>query len=823
MSALDDFNLDDMFAEGGDALFGFDQDLMGGMDAIVDQERKGGSNGNAPAPAAAAPPTMPSGPSNKRTGPRTKRSNPMVPEEEPTKKGRNKRKSKAAALALDDDVELLEDGPRKKRKAAIKSKGGKAELDIGGKSKKKKGAAQTKQSKAGFVPSVPAVGQFGARATSSKFKKPKKKGAPVVEDPVPPTMTNLQNVSASVVTKQLPKQEPTFCGLQPSKIMFYPFMESVPPEPNLKNKKLYPGFDKIASTFTNSMVKPLEKLEEDEFTQGLNMESPVFALISETFEAISDKERQNFNEEKKQTLLKTVPHLRKYISKFDRQKVIADVYALLGLLGRQYNFLQTSLDNMQAWCQTEFTPQDYKATYEADEQSRASKYQRWKKPVVKVNVTCPGQREPGPLIAILPQSVVIVKTPTAPELTHVTTAPTAAISAPGSVVSVAPSTGSTSTKKKSKSKPSFTTSTPPVPAAPKTYVECTPQERRSMIAERVTEIASELQEKYRQEQLKQDSGCKKAFTVTEDETLNTQQMWDFAEKQGFHKVPSSSLLSMESLHIRPNKVLLSDPSKIRGWQKRQQQHPQQQYLHPQHLQQQIELGRVPLPAHAGEDVSPPVPGPETEPSKENIEKERQGDDDEQIRISSNSLFDRLQSLLVEEDDDENDVSEGEADSDSDDDSSRKGDDESLGFLDEADEDQDITDPMQAPNLPVVDLSSLSLEERTFIHLSKIGLIGSSLYPKARLTLSSAEEHSDEHDFCNVIGSMTEDLSEITAKNNARVQFLESAVIRMDLPNAKQLEDQQNSLITKCQNLIKRNKEKAKKNSSKKKDDLNLPW
>ncbi|KAL3940752.1 MAG: hypothetical protein SGBAC_004759 [Bacillariaceae sp.] len=810
-----------MFAEGGDALFGFDQDLMGGMDDIVDKERQGGNKGNAAAPAKAPAPGKASGPGAKRAGPRTKRRNPMVPEEEQTTKGRNKRKSKLSALALDEDIELLEDGPRKKRKATLKKQGGKGEIDVGGKSKKKKGAAtQAKQSKAGFVHSVPAVGQFGARATSSKFKKPKKKGTgitPAGDDPTMPPMTTLTNFSSSaVVSRPLPKQEQTFCGLQPSKIMFYPFMESVPPEPNLKNKKVYPGFEKISSTFTNSMVKPLETVEEDEFSQSLNMESPVFALISETFAAISDKERQNFNDEKKEALLKTIPHMRKYISKYDRQKVVADVYALLGLLGRQYSFLQTSLDNMQAWCQTEFSPQDYKATYEKCERNKATKHQRWKKPIIKVNVTCPGFRGQGPLTAILPQSVVIVHTSVVPEPTAAAAAPAAASGPGAGGANAAAASSSSSTKKKNKTKPSATTNTPPVPAAPKTYAQCSPQQRRSMIAERVTEIASELQEKHRQEQLKQDSGAKKPFTVTEDETLSTQRMWDFIEIKKFHKIPSSSLLSMESLHIRPNKVVLSDPAKIRGCQQRQQQH-----LHPQHLQQQVEIERVTLPQNTVQGVVPPVPGPETDASKD-MKKKQQSEDDGKMTISSNSLFDRLQSLLVEEDDDENDIAGDEMDSDSDD-SSHEGDDESLGFLDESDEDEDITDPMQAPNLPVIDLSSLSLEERTFIHLSKTGLMGSSLYPKAHLVLSSAEENSDDHDFCNVIGSMTEDLSEITARNNARVQFLESAVISMDLPNAKQLEDQQNSLITKCQNLIKRSKEKAKKNSSKKKDDLNLPW
>ena len=104
MSSLDAFNLDDMFAEGGDALFGFDQDLMGGMDDIVDQERQGGNNGNAAAAAPAPPPAMPSVPASKRSGPRTKKSNPMIPEEDSAKKGRGKRKAKAPQLSLDEDI-----------------------------------------------------------------------------------------------------------------------------------------------------------------------------------------------------------------------------------------------------------------------------------------------------------------------------------------------------------------------------------------------------------------------------------------------------------------------------------------------------------------------------------------------------------------------------------------------------------------------------------------------------------------------------------------------------------------------------------------------
>jgi hypothetical protein len=196
-------------------------------------------------------------------------------------------------------------------------------------------------------------------------------------------------------------------------------------------------------------------------------------------------------------------------------------------------------------------------------------------------------------------------------------------------------------------------------------------------------------------------------------------------------------------------------------------------------------------------------------------------------ISSGSLYDRLQSLLVVEDclDDNGrtrDDDDDESDSDSDDDTS-------LGFLDD-DSDDENDDLQRNHTRKMADLSQLSTEERTFLHLSSAGLIKQSLFPMVELVLEDDNlEGAMEDDIVNVIGNMSADLSTLTARNNARIGFLESALDPMEVAYRKQLEEEQASVIARCQSLLKRSKEKAKKSNknrssvSSTKDDLNLPW
>ena len=57
----------------------------------------------------------------------------------------------------------------------------------------------------------------------------------------------------------------------------------------------------------------------------------------------------------------------------------------------------------------------------------------------------------------------------------------------------------------------------------------------------------------------------------------------------------------------------------------------------------------------------------------------------------------------------------------------------------------------------------------------------------------------------------------------RISFIERLTSDADVYYNKQVEEEQTVLIAKCQNLMKRTKEKAKKAKQKKDENLNLPW
>lgn len=736
---LDDLDLDGMFNETGDMLFeGFDMELEG-MGDIVDTEKN----------------TMAPSPPKRRKGPNTKRTNPMadlprtnVPVDDgPPKRRKTKRKSKAPAAYGDDDDEYFDDAisnqPKSKRRKAATGKSAPAATNK--KSKKKDATAPAV---------VAAAGQFGGRqkrangttGTGTKVKRKLKKGEM-------PSDASLLASQGSPYLKP-PKPEPTFGGLNKSKTMFYPFMESVPPQPNLKKKTLYPSLDKVFSTFQNTMLKSQDAIlgpEDEVFSQGLTVDSPIFKLLCETFQSISEKERNAFTIEKQAALLRSIPYLRKFIHQYNREKVVTDVYAMLGLLTRQYNFLKVNLDNMHSWCQTEFTPADYKATYTPPKPKNLPT--RWKTPFVKIKVVCSGFKEPkgSSLLALLPLSAI------------------------SSTVSDSDGLGSSkgSKKKKSGSKSTSLTSLTAlqIPSVPKSYAECPPQERRQRILERLSQLASDMQDIYRKQQLHKEfsTNKKQPFDAPKEDHLATNKMWEFLDAKGFYKVPVTGSLHMVTPEIDSKRNIFSSvPTIIRG-------------------------------SYEAKDT-----------------------------ISSTSLFDRLQSLLVEETDDDDEEEEkengvGNSEEEEDDDDSSDDEDESLGFLDEEEEDSDVTDPMQAKNLPVIDMSQLSLEERTFIQLSRAGLVKPSLYSNVEFVPSGSDEGTEENDLNTVIEKMTQDLSKVTATNNARVAYLESTMTKLGLPRAKQVAEEQAAIIAKCQNLLRRNKEKAKKSSKQKKDELNLPW
>jgi hypothetical protein len=195
------------------------------------------------------------------------------------------------------------------------------------------------------------------------------------------------------------------------------------------------------------------------------------------------------------------------------------------------------------------------------------------------------------------------------------------------------------------------------------------------------------------------------------------------------------------------------------------------------------------------------------------------------QVADESLVDRLQSLLVEEETEDNNGDDG--------DESDKDDDDDL-YLDGSD---------SYPASQLADLSSLSLDERLFLHVRSVGLAESLILPEStslRETTSHPTDNGfrrDERikslptvvdDLDETIGAMTTDLDKLAGLNNLRADFLESVASSnfLSADECKRKADEEASAITRFQNLLKKTKETKVKNGKPKalKNDANaLPW
>lgn len=807
--ALDDLDLDGMFADDGDMLFeGLDIGLDDGMGDMISNVKPSDLS---PVP---EPPAPSPAPKTKRPGgPRTKRTNPMLEKantvkEEPAttstsnKRRKTKRKSKApAAFGEDEDESVEEQQPlKKKRKSSTKTKKTADIVVATTKTKRKKKsegiAASTLKSSSGIgttgvakipstkesilPPSVAASGQFGGRLKKAGTTKVKRKLKKSSADGSSESMA-----TAPPVLLKPPRPEPTFGGLQPSKNLFYPFLESVPAESTMLKRKTYPIMDRISSTLTSQLLSYAPKLQ-DMHSLGVTDESAIFKLMLDTYEG-SEKDKKNFTPDKRAALMRGIAHLRKMVHKSDKNNLVKDVFAMCGLLTREYNFLKQTLDNMKSWCKNEFDDEKYKETYEPPiEQPKITK---WKSTtgIVKVKVVCTGFKEPKgsmPLFAMLPAMVFDLssarpllssnatatsKVLAATESKKGASVPSASVSSPMPTPTITKKRRKDKATDKPKTKVAPTASQVPSSPVPKTYADSTPIARRQQIVERVSQLALELESSLQREKI-----VGRLDPIPEEQPpLHTTRMWDWVQAAGFYKKTASSklLASIKSPKIHSRGPFQSIPRTIQGY---------------------------------------------------DVDTEEEGNQ----RVSPASLFDRLQSLLVEE------VSEDDTDQDDDEDS----DEDSLDFLDDDDDDDNVDDAenklkalesgeiIKHLKLDIADLSELSIEERTFVQLSKAGLIKKSLYPSPNLVVSSGETNGNEtEDLGDVIGAMSTDLTRMTSMNNNRISFIGKLTSEADVYYNKQVEEEQAVLIAKCQNLMKRTKEKAKKAKQKKDENLNLPW
>ena len=808
--ALDDLDLDGMFADDGDMLFeGLDIGLDDGMGDMISNVKPSDLE---PVP---EPPAPSPAPKTKRPGgPRTKRTNPMLEKAKTVKEApattstsnkrrKTKRKSKAPAAFGEDEDELVEEQqpPKKKRKSSTKTKRTADVVVATTKTKRKKkseglaastlksssgigttGVSKTSSTKGSILPpSVAASGQFGGRLKKAGTTKVKRKLKRSSADGSSEGMA-----TAPPILLKLPRPEPTFGGLLPSKTLFYPFLESVPAESIMLKRKTYPIMDRMSSTLTSQLLSDDPKFQDIDCS-GVTDESAIFKLMLDTYEG-SEKDKKNFTPDKRDSLVRAISYLRNIVHKSDKKDLVKDVFAMCGLLTREYNFLKQTLDNMKSWCKNEFDDEKYKETYEPPiEQPKITK---WKctNGIVKVKVMCTGFKEPKgsmPLFAMLPSMVFDLssarplfsinaattsKVLAAPESKRGASVPSATVASPKTpTATIAKKRRKDRVSDKPKTKAAPTASQVPSSPVPKTYADSTPIARRQQIVERVSQLALELESSLQREK----SVGRLDLIPDEQPPLHTTRMWDWVQAAGFYKKTASSklLASIKSPKIHSRGPFRSIPRTIQGY---------------------------------------------------DVDTEEEGNQ----RVSPASLFDRLQSLLVEE------VSEDDTDQDDDEDS----DEDSLGFLDDDDDDGNVDDAekklkalesgeiIEHLKLDIADLSELSIEERTFVQLSKAGLIKKSLYPSPNLVVSSGDTNGNEaEDLGDVIGAMSTDLTRMTSMNNNRISFIEKLTSEADVYYNKQVEEEQAVLIAKCQNLMKRTKEKAKKAKQKKDENLNLPW
>jgi hypothetical protein len=176
-----------------------------------------------------------------------------------------------------------------------------------------------------------------------------------------------------------------------------------------------------------------------------------------------------------------------------------------------------------------------------------------------------------------------------------------------------------------------------------------------------------------------------------------------------------------------------------------------------------------------------------------------------------SPMDRLTSLLVEENISDDEVDDSEPEHSSDD---------------------EFTN-----NEASLDVSSLSFAERSVIHLEMVGLRATSgsllnrthfLSPDAESDyLKGGKDGEPDCDVESVILQMTADLNNLESMNVRRAAFLESLALSADNSSEgmKRRKDEEAVIITKCQQLLKKNREHKSKPAKAKaaQDDLALPW
>lgn len=824
VDALDNLDLDDMFAGDDVALFdGLDIDLDN-MDDIA------GMDDAKLAPMAIQPLEQESLQQQQEEANDSNEGSP--------RRRKAKRKTKAPFFFDQEDEDYIDDKKKRKRgaKGVTKKKGARKVSASADDSKQPPVAAQKiskgGKTKASPMPpplargiatagsSVAAAGQFGGRrkrGPNSAFAPKKAKSKSTAGDgltnklkkktsstsfgssrssPVPPAVATAAATTASTLQQiQTMHAQNSFCGLLPSNTLFYPFMPTMPPEPSMKNRKVFPLCDRIYSSFTGHL-NPIGKPTTNGVARASDSD-PIFKLLQD---ALKDEKSATPTNEKAQLIGNAVGALRRTISQLEKPRIAADLYGVCALLKRQHDFLKQNSANMEKWCKDSLPEGEYAAVYQPIKALRKRKgsdalttgsssagaggppivpsvLASFGTPLLRVKLVCSGFKDPksaGPLLAQLPALFL-------PMGGSANDASSKAVSAVGKPTKKRKLSSSVvdSMKLMSGGGGVATATVPVVEEAP-TYVEMNPNARRKHVADLIARVAKEIEAKHLQRMderrvafERQQNDLLKVAKEEEVLVVHTSGMWRWIEASGYFGNSTDEELNRRFDGIRSYDIV---------------------------KQGRNELSR-------GQEGC--------------IGQKLQANTDE-------PLFDRLQSLLVEEETEDS------------------GDEEALSD-DENDDDLYIDMGGGLPVSQVADLSGLSLDERLFLHVRSIGLAESLLPPLIKSSAVKDEEAvprssstplrteakpnytlAEEDDLEDVIGAMTADLDKVSGLNNRRADFLELVATsnRLSAEDSKRKADAETSAFTKFQNLLKKTKEKAKNGNGPKalKNDANaLPW
>lgn len=824
VQALDNLDLDDMFADGGDDLFdGLDIDL-GNMDDIT------GGTSNAQSlldeiktkeesSQFVAEPPSPSSFDRE------------LEEESPkttiTTRRKTKRKTTAPVFFEDQDDDFVDDAPVKRKRRTTKSATAKRRATAKRTSaepqeeykppsapvttrKSKSKAAVDMPPPTTIVKSTPLPTEEGggviaapqgrnknqAASASKTLPKPIDVAAATVSispvssattaapKPAKPSLT--ASSSSNKLIPPLPGlNQSSFCGLLPSKFLFFPFLPSLPQEVAItpKHRKLYPILDRIHTLFGNQLGASSNSTKLANGVQQVQESELIFRLMQDAFR--DEKSSSSGAAAESATTLSraeiignAIGSLRKTIEVLDKTKLTQELLAVCALLKRQSDFLRQNSANMERWCRDNFSEDDYAEVYltpvvkrkpETEEQVISSKSAILSfipGTKVRLKVLCSGFKESSlGLEAAIPGKV-----------------------GPASWPEIKKAARPSKKRKASPEEPKVTTGTATyIDTQFNAYAQLRPAKRRKAIADLISRTAYSLESEYlrriEESRLIIAAREKRARECVEDQNYlvpHTAGMWKWLEEMGYFEDSIDEISLRERL----------EEARSMDWGTLQ---------HEGNTIQLVTKGRGDHPISTVNAEAP------------------------------SSYMDALLDLFVEE---------GEC---------------SDGNNDDEDETSDTyDDEIVASHELMAELTHLSPEERTYLQLRSVGLSSSGeMKPdkaiqvmvagsnnlqgfghplgKPRGDSAVVDQSQDIEDIDIVINAMKKDLIDTTRLNHKRATYLET-VVRATLETPRETKERKQfeaSLHARHAVLVKRNKEFRAKNGQNKNatkhDDLALPW